>query len=333
MTAARTPVVARWARRAIARARRAARLGWQAAGRGLIEFYHSSNLTYASSIAYYTLLSMFPFLLLVATLLSRLAVSGDTLLPVVERALPSNLDFLVTRIRDIASAPLQLSVAGFVVTLWASMGVFGAITSAVNHAWAVETPLGFFRHKLIAFLMMLASGLLLVAALAIMSAAPIVQAEWFAGVLHSFPALESLSGFVYQNAATFLFILVVGLIYYFVPNAKVRLRDVWFGAILAGLLWRGAFAGFAWYMRDLDRLRSVQGSITAVVVFLAWVYISAVILLYGVEVTAAFARLRRHVPGGQPPAEPVEAVAAGASASGGRSRPPGSTGAPRGSDR
>jgi membrane protein len=94
---------------------------------------------------------------------------------------------------------------------------------------------------------------------------------------------------------TLIFIFVVGLVFYFVPNAKVRFRDVWVGAVLTGLLWRGALAGFSYYVRDLSRF-SVHGSIAAVVVFLLWVYVSAVILLYGVEVTAAYARLRRHRP-------------------------------------
>ena len=67
------------------------------------------------------------------------------------------------------------------------------------------------------------------------------------------------------------------------------------GAVLTGLLWRAALAGFSRYVRDLNRF-SVHGSIAAVVVFLVWVYISAVIFLYGVEVTAAYARLRRRRP-------------------------------------
>ncbi len=87
-----------------------------------------------------------------------------------------------------------------------------------------------------------------------------------------------------------MFIVVVWLIYYFIPNAQVRLRDVWVGAVLAGLLWRLAFAGFAWYMATSPGSR-VHGSVTAVVVFLVWVYMSAVILLYGAEVSAAYAHL------------------------------------------
>ncbi len=176
--------------------------------------------------------------------------------------------------------------------LWAAMGMFGAVTSAVNHAWGVEKDYGFFKHKLIAFVLMLCAGIMAVSALLITSFAQIVEARWFSGVLARFPELQALTGFAYRNVATPAFILVIGLTYYFVPNTRVRLRDVWFGAVLAGLLWRLLFAGFAWYVRDLSRF-SVHGSVAAVVVFLLWVYLSAVIFLYGVEVTAAWARLRK----------------------------------------
>jgi membrane protein len=283
------------------------RLAGRAAARGVIEFLRSSNLTFAASIAYYTLLSLFPFLLLVLSILSRFAVgrSGSevALQHVIARALPSHFEFVVRQLNELAATPLNFSLAGTVVTLWASMGVFGAIASAVNHAWGVEHAYGFFKHKLIAFAMMAAAGVLAVAALLLMSTVQVVEANWFASIVARFPELSTLSGLVYRNLPTPMFIVVVGLIYYYVPNAQVRLRDVWLGAILAGVLWRLAFAGFAWYVRDLSRF-NVHGSVAAVVVFLLWVYLSAVILLYGVEVTAAYARLRKRLPQ-EMPAAPV----------------------------
>jgi membrane protein len=95
----------------------------------------------------------------------------------------------------------------------------------------------------------------------------------------------------------------VGFVHYFVPNARVRLRDVWIGAIVTGLLWKGVLAGFSWFLRDMTRFTRVNGSIAVVVVFLVWVYLQAAILLYGVEFTAAYARLRtkRDAPDGPDP--------------------------------
>jgi len=287
------------------RVRRAANLAWRAAGLGIVEFYKSSNLTFASSIAYYSLLSFFPFILLVLSALSRLTVSSDgndqAVINLIARALPRDFAFLSDQILQLQKTPFQLTVAGTIVMLWASMGVFGAVTSAVNHAWAVEQPLGFFKHKLIAFVMMLAAGFLLVTALLLMGAVQLVQANWFRSVLEYFPWLEALSGFAYRNAILPMLVLVVGLIYYYAPNAQVRFRDVWFGAVLAAVLWRLALAGFSWYVKGFSRF-TVHGQVGTVVVFLVWVYLSAVILLYGVEVTATYARLRKHLPQAAPAA-------------------------------
>jgi membrane protein len=66
--------------------------------------------------------------------------------------------------------------------------------------------------------------------------------------------------------------------------------------VITGLLWRGAFEGFAFYVRHNSRLKEINGSIATVIVFLLWVYVSSVILMYGVEFTAAYARIRRHRP-------------------------------------
>ena len=115
--------------------------------------------------------------------------------------------------------------------------------------------------------------------------------------------LQALSGFGNMLTTFFLFVLIVGLIFYFVPNTPVRLRDVWPGAVLTALLWRGAFEGFSWYVRSWARA-SVHGSVATVVFFLIWIYISAVILLYGVEFTAAIARIRRE---GRKPPMPLNA--------------------------
>jgi membrane protein len=191
---------------------------------------------------------------------------------------------------------VRLGVLGSVLMIWAAMGVFGAITSAINHAWGVEKQPSYLRHKLISFLMLVAADIVLLGGLLLVTAINVAESRWFAGVLARVPALLVLQGLAIKWATTLTFIFVVGLIFYFVPNAKVRFRDVWVGAVMTGLLWRAALAGFSFYVRDMSRFSTVHGYIGTVVVFLIWIYISAVILLYGVEVTAAYARLRRHRP-------------------------------------
>jgi len=265
----------------------------------MVDIYNSDDLTYASSIAYYTLLSLFPFFLLVFSILGSATAdpqSRAAILDFVFRYFPRQFDFITTQLDAFERARVRLGVAGSLLMIWAAMGVFSAITTAINHAWGVEKQPSYFKHKLMAFIMLVTASLLLLGGLLLVSAINVVQANWFAGVLARTPGLMVLRNFTIQWATTMVFVLVVGLIFYFVPNAKARFRDVWVGAVVTGLLWRAALFGFSWYVRDMTRFSNIHGSIATVVVFLVWVYTSAVILLFGVEVTAANARLRRHRP-------------------------------------
>jgi len=287
-----------WLRRAWTRAYAEIRLTALAIWRGVTGIYHSNDLTFASSIAYYSLLSLFPFFLLVLAILASVTdndVDRASVLGFVLRYFPRQFEFVNTQLGAMQSAGVRLGIFGSVLMVWAAMGVFGAITSAVNHAWGVEKQPSYLKHKLMAFIMLVTASLLLLVALLLVSAINVAEARWFAVIMTRAPGLLVLQGWAIKSASTIIFIVLVGLIFYFVPNAAVRFRDVWVGAVLTGLLWRIALAGFSRYVRDLNRF-SVHGSIAAVVVFLVWIYICAVILLYGVEVTAANARLRRRRP-------------------------------------
>lgn len=286
-------------RRTLTRARAELRLTGLAVWRGGNGIYNSDDLTFAASIAYYSLLSLFPFLLLVFSIVASLTSNeGDrnAVLGFVLQYFPRQFEFVNKQLDAMQRSPLQLGLAGSILMIWAAMGVFGAVTSAINHAWGVEKQPSYLKHKLISFVMLVAAGMLLLVGLMVVTAANVVEANWFATVLARAPALDVLRGLAVRGATMITFIFVVGLVFYFVPNARVRFRDVWIGAILTGLLWRGTFAAFSWYVSDISRFSVIHGQIAAVVVFLIWVYTSAVILLYGAEVTAAYARLRRHRP-------------------------------------
>jgi membrane protein len=187
---------------------------------------------------------------------------------------------------------VQLGVGGLAALTWASLGVFNAVSSAIDHAWGVERRRSFLMHRLVSFLMMVSAGAIFIIALVLASLARVAETNWFWDLVQRSTWLAWLSTVTANHGATVLLIVCVGLVYYFIPNTTMRFRHVWPGAILAGLLFRGALSAFSWYARDLATWNKVHGSIAAVVVFLFWVYICAVILLYGVEVTAAYARLR-----------------------------------------
>ena len=272
-----------------------ARLTRRAAWHAVVRFYNGSDFTYAASVAYWALLSLFPFLLLIFSFVGA-ATADDAdrtaVLVFVLNYFPTQLEFIARQLDAFRATPLRIGLAGGIALTWASLGFFNAVSTAVNYAWGVETPRSFLKHRLFSFLMLVTAGLLFLIAVILTGAAPLIQASWFARLLFRFPGLAVVRALWVRSVTTGLLIVVLGFVYYFVPNAKVRFRHVWIGAVLTGLAWRGVFAGFSWYVGDASRYSRIHGSIGAVVVFLFWIYVSAVVLLYGVQFTAAYGRLR-----------------------------------------
>jgi len=277
--------------------RRELRLWGQAAWRALIGLVSRNDLTHAASIAYYSLLSLFPFLLLIISILG--AVTADDsdrarVLGFVFRYFPTRIDFMTDQLDAFRADRVSIGMAGGVGLVWASLGFFGAITSAVNEAWGVEKQRSFWKHRLASFLLLVAATGAMAVALLVVSFLQVAEASRVGQALANAQWFIGLQTFLFRYLALVFLMIGTGLVFYFVPNARTRFRDVWVGAILTGLLWRVALSGFSWYVRQNERMMLIHGSITTVVVFLLWIYISSVILMYGVEFTAAYARLRRH---------------------------------------
>jgi membrane protein len=271
------------------------RLCAQAAWRAVGEMYNGDSLTHAAAIAYYGLLSLFPFLLLILSVLGTLTADQqdrDAVIRYLFRYFPRQFDFIAAQIDAFRAQTLQLGLGGLVALTWAALGVFNAVSSAVNYAWGVEHRRSFLKHRLVSFVMMLSAGAIFVVALLILSAVQLAETQWFWRLFGGGGVLRSLQSVAVRYGATVLLIGCVALVFYFIPNTRVRFRDVWPGAIVTGLLWDGALNAFSWYARDLASWNLVHGSIAAVVIFLFWIYVCAVVLLYGVEMTAAYARLQ-----------------------------------------
>jgi membrane protein len=274
------------------------RISRLSAWRAVVEMYEADDLTYAASIAYYAMLSLFPFALIAIAILGSVTAADETRQAVLMFALqyfPGQFDFITAQLDAFRQNPIRFGIGGGILLVWGALGVFSAISTAVNHAWGVEKTRSFWGHRIFSFLMLLTAGLMLMMGLLGATAAQIVEARWFARVFEHYPALGVMRGFVISNVLILLPAVVFGLIYYFVPNVKVIVKDVWLGALITGLLWDAGFKGFSWFVRDVSQFTRIHGSIATVIVFLIWIYFSAVILLWGVEFTASYSKMRRDI--------------------------------------
>ena len=79
------------------------------------------------------------------------------------------------------------------------------------------------------------------------------------------------------------------ILYTFLPNTDVRMRDVWPIALLASLAFDGTNLGFVWSVKNFLDYNLVYGSVGAVLALLTWTYLSAIIVLFGALVTSRYA--------------------------------------------
>src|SRR5215467_1535718 len=205
---------------------------WQA----FLNFYNSDNLTYAASMAYYALLSLFPLLMLTLAVLGWATGDDESRTAVLDFLLqyfPSRFDFITTQLDALRTGGMDFGVAGSIGLVWGCLAIFGMITTAINYAWGVEQTPNFWQHKLISAIMLLISGIILLTALLLVSASKIAGSLWFAGMIQQAPGLKLLTGVALRYATTLLFVGVVALLYRYVPNkATVSFADVWLGAVV-----------------------------------------------------------------------------------------------------
>ena len=248
----------------------------------------------AGAIAFYTLFSIFPLLLAATSVLGyvlgthdaeeQLVLAGD-----IADVLPVSSEFVSETVQGLVSARLVTGIASLFGLLWAATAVFGAIRKGINAAWGITKTRPFLRERLIDFALVVGAGLVL---LIVMFSSPGL------GLLREItnllaPESEIFSDFIWNLASKLLFpglsFATFLVLYLYLPNTQVRFADVWPGALLASLAFDGANWAFVWYVQTFPHYNLVYGSVGTVLALLTWVYLSAIIVLFGALVTSRYA--------------------------------------------
>jgi membrane protein len=252
----------------------------------------------AAAISYYALLSLFPLLILLVSVIGIFLRSSSLQQDLVNEI----LDFLpLTQdkganevsqaVRAIAGVSIPLTIVGLGGMAWSAGAMFGVIRSSLNVAWGSSHRRSFVRQKLLDFAMMAGFGgffLLSIGTTGLLRATQEASSD----------LLGPLSGnsFFFWRAVSFAVPALLSLgafaaLYRYVPSAPVRMSGVWAGAVTAAFLFELAKNGFSFYLANFSRYDLVYGSLGAVVTFLVGLYLSAAVLLFGAEVAAEYPKV------------------------------------------
>jgi membrane protein len=258
------------------------------------QFHDNDLFTSAAAMSYFGLLTLFPALLLLLTISNSIPAGAQVLTQLV-KIFPGSMDFLRTTIRSLEHVSTTVVISCVVVVLWAGSWVFAVIERALNRIWG-STPRTFFHGRALTLGMIGIVGLLLLGSVLFTSAVVFLQdmvGRLPLRVLERWTVLALLGSAFWQMLFALGSILLSAsifmLVYRFMPNTEVSIRDTIPGAVVSGVLWEIAKYIFAWSLHYFH-YDQIYGSVGAVVAVLTWSYFSSLILLFGAQLTAVFHR-------------------------------------------
>jgi membrane protein len=247
------------------------------------------GLNYAGSMAYFSILSFVNVLLLGAVLLTFLIGEGEArrvILTWFAANTPIDPELIAAMIDAAINSRGSITLVGFIFLLWGALGFFGAVSRGINRAFTDGKPLFILREKLLGLLLILFSGGLILASVAIGFVTSYLQNE-ARDVVDRFQGGDvavALIGSVLPFAMVFTAYLVL---YRVVPSQKVTFGDVWPGALVAAVLWTLLRVGYTFYITEFANFEDLFGPLAAIITLIVFIYFASVVLLVGAEVARA----------------------------------------------
>ncbi|HET7595404.1 MAG TPA: YihY/virulence factor BrkB family protein [Burkholderiales bacterium] len=252
-------------------------------------------LTMGAAIAYYTVFSLAPMLILVIAT-AGLAFGQEAARGAIVRQFAGLMGregaaALQAMIESASNtgAGIVATVIGVVTLLLAATGAFAEMQAALNVIWKAEPPKvnavwGLIRQRLLSLSLILAIGFLSLVSLVI-STALAAFGDYLTGALPGFEVILQALNFV----VSFLVIAALfAMIFKLLPDATIAWRDVRFGALVTTLLFTVGKFLISLYIGS-SSVASSYGAAGAFVIILLWIYYSAQIFLFGAEITRAYA--------------------------------------------
>jgi membrane protein len=292
---------------------------WWHALRDAAKAYQANNLgDRAATLTYYSVLAVFPGLIVLISLLGVLGDQGtvDGLLRIIDNLGPSSAsDTLRAPLDQIVEHSSRAGVAlifGAALALYSASGYIGAFIRATNQIWGVEDERPFWKLRPLQVLITLAVVVVVAALLfALVLSGPLADAV--GDELGIGDTGLKIWSFAKWPLLFVVVVLAIALLFRISPDARHEgLRWLLPGSALATVLWLVASAGFSAYVSNFGSYSNTYGSLAGVIVFLIWLWLSNSAILLGaqfaaeLERTGAAATAPAYAPDDTVPIEPAE---------------------------
>ena len=269
---------------------------WAIPKDAVFEFFADSAFTYGAAMAFYTMLSLAPLMILVLSITSVFAETESVRSEIVAQVRvivgPEGARVVSTVIENAEHSRQGKSatVIGIVVLLLAATAVFTQLQGALNQIWGIQTRpeayiVSFLITRVVAFAVVLMIGILLLASLILTSVIAAISSYFPVSILPQYHLWEVIDFVASVAIATLLF----ALLFRYVPDVRISWQDVSIGAFVTAVLFTTGKFFIGRYL-GASSMRSVYGAAGSLVVLLFWVYYSTLILFLGAELSQVYTR-------------------------------------------
>lgn len=241
----------------------------------------------AGSLAFSSVLAMFPLLILLSASAGYIGKPGDAaqLVSRVMEYAPQLVREVMQPVIDqvLAQRNQALLAIGVVVTLWTASSGMQAIRSALNRAYGIERGLSFWKARIKVTLFTVIVGSAILVAFSSVVILPYVW-QLLADNVGEGPDVHWIRHAVRYALAYLVLVALYALMYGWLPDIRQRLYTVLPGAVVGAAMWVGAAAALSYTLRTAGKLALLYGSFAGVVATLVFLYISATTLIFGAEI-------------------------------------------------
>jgi YihY family inner membrane protein len=242
--------------------------------------------TFAFSVAANSILSFFPFVVLLMTIIRRVfhsPVMYEVVLQLLRDYLPAGQDFVIRNLNAMVNSRHRVQVVSLIILLVTSSGIFLPLEVALNRIWRFENNRSYLGNQLISLGLAFACGVLALLSIAL-TAGPVSFMEF---LLHGYGSgVVRLVGFLMMKVfAIAASIAIFFLVYWLLPNGKVPARAVLPAAIIMGLLSEALKYAYIVALPWLN-FQEVYGPFALSVSMMFWAFLSGLLLLAGANLSA-----------------------------------------------
>ena len=269
------------------------------AKRTLREFTKDQCPDAAAGLTYYAVLSLFPALLALVSLIGIFGDAGRTtsaLLDIVQQFAPGpGVDAMRQPIEELTqsnTAGLAL-VFGILVALWSASGYTTAFSRAMNRVYEVDEGRGFvkLRGTMLAVTIVAVVGAAIAAAILVLSG-PVAEA--IGGAIGLSETALTVWNIAKWPVLILIVVAIIAVLYYFTPNVKQpKFRWMSMGSFIALIIFALASLGFGFYVANFSNYNKTYGALAGVIIMLLWLWILNMSLLFGAEFDAEMERGRQ----------------------------------------